>query len=62
MAGRKSAHRQQEQVLLRLKSRGAGRLLAPVQELPDLMTEFRQRTEFSQTHRFGHSKHYIVLR
>jgi len=30
MACRKSAHRQQEQVLLRLKSRGAGRLLAPV--------------------------------
>jgi hypothetical protein len=61
-AGRKSAHRQQEQVLLRLKASAASRLLAPVQELPDLMTEFPERPEFSRAHRFGHLKHYIVLR
>ena len=46
-AGWKSAHRQQEKILLRLKTRGAGRLLATVQKVPDLIPEFGQRAKFN---------------
>ena len=38
---RKSAHRQQKQILLWLKSSGAGSLFAAVQKMTDLIPEFR---------------------
>ncbi len=53
-AGWKAAHRQQKEILLRLKTRGAGRLLAAVQKVPDLVPEFRQRAKFDRAHRVGH--------
>ena len=53
-AGWKSAHRQQKKILLRLKTRGAGRLLAAIQKVPDLIPEFRQRAKFDRAHRVGH--------
>jgi hypothetical protein len=42
----KSAHREQKKILLRLETRGAGRLFAAVQKVPDLIPEFRQRAKF----------------
>jgi len=59
-AGWKSAHCQEEKILLRLKARGAGRLLAAIQKMTDLITEFRQRSEFSRTDRFGHARIFII--
>jgi hypothetical protein len=53
-AGWKSAHREQKEILLRLETRGAGRLLAAVQKLSDLIPEFRQRAKFDRAHRVGH--------
>jgi len=53
-AGWKSAHRQQKKILLRLEAGGAGRLLAAVQKVPDLIPEFRQRAKFDRVHRVGH--------
>ena len=47
----KAADRQQEKILLWLKTRGAGRLLTAVQKLPDLVAEFSQCAKFNRAHR-----------
>jgi len=46
-AGWKSPQRQQEKILLGLKTGRAGRLLAGIQKVPDLIPEFRQRAKFN---------------
>ena len=46
----KSAHRQQKKILLRLETCRAGRLLAAIQKLPDLISKFRQRAKFNRAH------------
>lgn len=53
-ADRESSHRQKKKILLRLKPRRAGGLLAGIQEVPNLIAEFRQRAKFGRAHGFGH--------
>jgi hypothetical protein len=56
---RQSAQCQQEQILLRLKTCAAGRLLAPIQINPDPVSKFRKGAELSGGH--GTGRHNIIV-